>query len=83
MVTDLGEVKVLGTQFNVQSNKEYIEVHCFEGKVRVNGITYKPYKICELPTRFGCINYGEGFGISEWLHLPSPNGGLTYIIDES
>ena len=46
-------------------------------------ITYKPYKICELPTRFGCINYGEGFGISEWLHLPSPNGGLTYIIDES
>ena len=54
-----------------------------EGKVRVNGTTYKPYKICELPTRFGCINYGEGFGISEWLHLPSPNGGLTYIIDES
>ena len=54
-----------------------------EGKVRINGITYKPYKICELPTRFGCINYGEGFGISEWLHLPSPNGGLTYIIDES
>ncbi|CAM1354872.1 FecR family protein [Tenacibaculum halocynthiae] len=36
VVTDLGEVKVLGTQFNVQSNKEYIEVHCFEGKVRVN-----------------------------------------------
>ena len=54
-----------------------------EGKIRVNGIVYKPYTICDLPTRFGCINYGEGFGISEWLHLPSPKGGLTNIIDES
>ncbi len=36
VTTDLGEVKVLGTQFNVNSNQEYIEVHCFEGKVKVN-----------------------------------------------
>lgn len=36
VTTDVGEVKVLGTQFNVKSNQEYIEVHCFEGKVKVN-----------------------------------------------
>ncbi len=33
--TDLGEVKVLGTKFNVTSFDDYFEVVCYEGKVRV------------------------------------------------
>lgn len=34
--TPFGTVEVLGTKFTVISNKNYIEVHCYEGKVRVN-----------------------------------------------
>ena len=35
VITDLGDVKVLGTQFDVQTNQDYVEVKCFEGKVSV------------------------------------------------
>ncbi len=39
--TASGNIKVLGTHFNVKSNKNYLEVSCFEGKVAViqNGKT--------------------------------------------
>ena len=33
--TTQGQVKVLGTQFNVINNPEYFEVTCYEGKVKV------------------------------------------------
>jgi len=36
VATDLGEVWVLGTQFNVEHRDEYFEVTCYEGLVRVN-----------------------------------------------
>ena len=35
VTTPLGEVKVLGTKFNVASFSDYFEVICYEGKVRV------------------------------------------------
>ena len=35
VVTDNGKVEVLGTEFNVQSYTEFIEVACYEGKVHV------------------------------------------------
>ncbi|MES2747069.1 MAG: FecR family protein [Bacteroidota bacterium] len=35
VTTPLGEVKVLGTKFNVVSFSDYFEVVCYEGKVRV------------------------------------------------
>lgn len=35
VATDQGLVTVLGTQFNVETRKEYFEVTCFEGLVRV------------------------------------------------
>ena len=41
--TDLGTVTVVGTQFNVKSRENKMEVYCFEGKVKVqnnNQITY-------------------------------------------
>lgn len=34
--TNLGKVTVLGTQFNVKSDKNKFEVTCYEGKVKVN-----------------------------------------------
>ncbi|WP_440881078.1 FecR family protein [Tenacibaculum sp. C7A-26P2] len=35
VITDLGSVAVIGTQFDVHSSNDYIEVKCFEGKVNV------------------------------------------------
>ena len=35
VITDLGSVSVLGTQFDVYTSNDYIEVKCFEGKVIV------------------------------------------------
>ncbi|MFN8274976.1 MAG: FecR domain-containing protein [Flavobacteriaceae bacterium] len=34
--TPMGAVQVLGTQFNVLTGKDFLEVSCFEGKVRVS-----------------------------------------------
>ncbi len=41
VTTKNGEVSVLGTQFNVQSQNTYFEVACFEGKVSVAHNTSK------------------------------------------
>ena len=46
-------------------------------KIQLNGITYKPYTICDLPANFVCINFGEKEGISTWFNYK----GLTYIYD--
>ena len=48
-------------------------------EVELNGIKYKGYSICELPANFGCIEFNEKEGVSEWFTLPSPYGGLTFI----
>ena len=51
-------------------------------EIELNGVRYKPYKICSIPTNFGCIAYEydlEGIptreGISEWFNYK----GYTYI----
>ena len=31
-------------------------------KIKLNGLTYKPYLICELPANFGCIEFKEREG---------------------
>ena len=41
VVTDNGNISVLGTQFNVQSQDSFFEVTCFEGKVKVQSNTAK------------------------------------------
>jgi len=46
-------------------------------KIKLNSLTYKPYLICELPANFGCIEFKEREGISEWFNYK----GLTYILD--
>jgi len=38
VITDEGEIEVLGTEFNVVSRHDYFEIQCHEGKVRVVNI---------------------------------------------
>ena len=42
-----------------------------ENKLQLNGITYKPYTICNLPDKFGTDE------ITNWFNYK----GLTYIAD--
>ena len=48
-----------------------------ENRIKLNGITYKGYSICELPSSFGMEdNFGFSI-ITEWFNYK----GLTYIIE--
>ena len=44
-------------------------------RIQLDGITYKPYKICNIPARFGGHEFDEKEGISEWFNYK----GYTYI----
>ena len=51
-----------------------------QNKIKLDGVTYKPYTICNIPEKFGYnkMEYGDedvDFGISEWFNYK----GLTYI----
>jgi len=48
-----------------------------QDKIALNGIVYKPYKICELPANFGCIDFYDKEGISQWFKYK----GYTYIAE--
>ena len=48
-----------------------------ENKIELNGVVYKPYKICNIPQNFGCIEFNEKEGISEWFNYK----GYTYIAE--
>jgi|SRR6218665_1890614 len=39
VITNLGKITVVGTQFNVKARNQRFEVSCFEGKVRVRNTT--------------------------------------------
>jgi len=42
-------------------------------------VPYKPYKLCDIPSIFGCIEYNdERGGIPEWFN----HKGLTYVLDK-
>ena len=47
-------------------------------EIKLNGLIYKPYTICNIPTNFGFIYDVEADkdGISEWFNYK----GLTYIM---
>ena len=46
-------------------------------KIQLNGITYKPYSICDIPANFGCLEFNNKEGVSHWFNYK----GLTYILD--
>ena len=55
--------------------------HLKEDKVELNGVVYRPYKICNLPPSFGLYEEDENGNkyalISEWFNYR----GYTYIIE--
>ena len=52
--------------------------HLKQNKLELGGVIYKPYMIGDLPSKFGCILYGESDGINEWFGYK----GFCYVIDE-
>ena len=48
-------------------------------KIQIGKRVFRPYCISDLPNNFGCINYGESEGVSEWFGYR----GFTYIPDNS
>ena len=46
-------------------------------KIKLNGITYRTYSVCEIPANFGWLEFKEKEGISTWFN----HKGLTYIYD--
>ena len=49
-----------------------------EDKIELKGIVYKPHTVCNIPPNFGCIEFYEKEGISEWFNYK----GYTYIIEK-
>ena len=49
-----------------------------QDRIELNGVTYKPYTVCSIPQNFGCIEFNEKEGISEWFNYK----GYTYIIEK-
>jgi hypothetical protein len=52
--------------------------HLKKDYVQLGNLIYKPYKICSLPANFGCFEFGEKEGVSEWFNYK----GYTYIFDK-
>ena len=52
----------------MDNNNMNIIKYLKEDKIELNGIVYKPYKICELPSNFG-------IEILDWINYR----GYTYI----
>ena len=52
--------------------------HLKKDCLQLGNLIYKPYTICSLPANFGCINFGEKEGISEWFNYK----GYTYLFEK-
>ena len=47
-------------------------------KIQLNGVTYKPYTICQLAdTKFGQVDKEGGSYVTDWFNYK----GLTYIAE--
>lgn len=87
VITKLGKVAVLGTQFNVKARKNRFDVTCFEGRVKVN---YKNSEIILTPGKSVSFENGKQINTNientkpEWLdHRISFNKeNLNQIIEE-
>ena len=51
--------------------------HLKDDYVQLGRLIYRPYKICSLPANFGCIEFNEKEGISQWFNYK----GYTYIAE--
>ena len=46
--------------------------------LQLGNLIYRPYKICSLPANFGCIEFNEKEGISQWFNYK----GYTYLFEK-
>jgi len=46
-----------------------------DSRIQIGKRVFRPYCISDLPNNFGCINYGESDGVTEWFGYK----GFTYI----
>ena len=58
---------------NMQSIK-----HLKKDYVQLGNLIYKPYTVCSLPANFGCIEFNEKEGISQWFNYK----GYTYLLEK-
>ena len=52
--------------------------HLKNNYLQLGELIYRPYTVCELPANFGCINFNEKEGISEWFNYK----GFTYLFEK-
>ena len=52
--------------------------HLKNDYIQLGNLIYKPYKICSLPANFGCIEFNEKEGISQWFNYK----GYTYLFEK-
>jgi len=52
--------------------------HLKNDYVQLGNLIYKPYTVCSLPANFGCINFNEKEGISQWFNYK----GYTYLFEK-
>jgi transmembrane sensor len=87
VVTDMGKVTVVGTQFNVKARDNRFDVTCFEGKVRVTcnnetvlltpgkSIAFENGKAIEIPSddsvKPGWLSYETSFTEENLTHIIS------------
>ena len=48
-------------------------------KIQLNGVTCKPYTICDLPANFGCLEFNNKEGISTWFNYKGLTLSLIHI----
>ncbi len=86
--TKNGEIKVLGTQFNVQSQDDFFEVVCYEGKVSVTNQSTNEILTAGKGFRnivsIGSENWNSASGKPSWLDNTSSfrSVPLAYVIKE-
>jgi len=52
--------------------------HLKNDYVQLGNLIYKPYTVCSLPANFGCIEFNEKEGISQWFNYK----GYTYLFEK-
>ena len=56
VLTDLGVVEVLGTEFNIIARQNFFEILCYEGRVKVNSLDVKEETILKEGKAFRIVN---------------------------
>ena len=50
------------------------------GRVEIDGKVHREYKVCDIPSKFGCKEFGETAGISGWYSNHA--AGVVYVEEE-